>query len=143
MNALHDLVETKEEWINTLECEQYLKRHAAEDYNKTPSKKPSQGSTGPSASSSPTDVPKLHPNPLQLSSTEEESGASEESDPSSIEAASLSDSIFESDEEKEPEDDGHPEAGNSAAEICTPEPSIFGTQGHPIFGTPDLPLDID
>ena len=50
-------------------------------------------------------------NPL-LFSSENEDDASADSD---------SDSALDSGEVKEPEDDGHPEAGNSAAEICTPE----------------------
>ena len=45
-------------------------------------------------------------------SSENEDDASEDS---------YSDSALDSGKEKEPEDDGHPEAGNSAAEICTPE----------------------
>ena len=143
---LNELINDKDELINTFRYDLHLlnlKRNAAEDLNTTPSKKPNQGSISRVASpSSLTDVAKKDLNPLMFSS-EDEDDASEDPGPSSTDT-SLSDLIIiESDEEKEPEDDGHPEAGNSAAEICTPEPSIFGTQGHPIFGTPDLPLDID
>ena len=107
-----------------------LKRNAAEDLSTTPSKKPNQGSISRVASpSSLTDVAKRDLNP-SIFSSEDEDDASEDPGPSSTDI-SLSDLIIiESDEEKEPEDDGHPEAGNSAAEICTPKP--------PIFGTPDL-----
>ena len=146
MDELNELVRDKDELMNTFQYDRYyedLKRNAAEDLNTTPSKKPNQGSISRVASpSSLTDVAKrdLY---SSIFSSEDEDDASEDPGPSSTDT-SLSDLIIiESDEEKEPGDDGHPEAGNSAAEICTPEPSIFGTQGHPIFGTPDLPLDID
>ena len=113
LKDLHDLLVDKEEWINTLECDQFLnsKRNASDDPNKTPPKK---SSTSSIASPSSMDYSKVNLNQLLLSSSEEEDN--------DFEIAGL---FSDSDEEKEPEDDGHPEAGNSAAEIRTPELPIF------------------
>jgi uncharacterized coiled-coil protein SlyX len=109
LKDLHDLLVDKEEWINTLECDQFLnsKRNASDDPNKTPPKK---SSTSSIASPSSMDYSKVNLNQLLLSSSEEEDN--------DFEIAGL---FSDSDEEKEPEDDGHPEAGNSTTEPGTPE----------------------
>ena len=119
VDELNELVRDKDELMNTFQYDrhyEHLKRNAAEDLNTTPSKKPNQGSISRVASpSSLTDVAKRDLYSSIFSSEDEDSGPSptDNSLPELI--------IVESDEEKEPEDDGHPEAGNSAAEICTPE----------------------
>ena len=109
LNDLYDLLADKEEWINSLECDQFLnsKRNASDDPNKTPPKK---SSTSSIASPSSMDYSKVNLNQLLLSSSEEEDN--------DVEIAGL---FSDSDEEKEPEDDGHPEAGNSTTEPGTPE----------------------
>ena len=109
LNDLYDLLADKEEWINSLECDQFLnsKRNASDDPNKTPPKK---SSTSSIASPSSMDYSKVNLNQLLLSSSEEEDN--------DFEIAGL---FSDSDEEKEPEDDGHPEAGNSTTEPGTPE----------------------
>ena len=138
LNDLYDLLAgrdkliiDKDEWINTLRYDlsvandlvNDLKRGASDDPNQTPSKKPSQGYISRVASpSSLTDVAKMDLNPF---SSEDEDDASEDPGPSPTDNSLPELIIVESDEEKEPEDDGHPEAGNSAAEIRTPELPIF------------------
>jgi len=116
LKDLHDLLVDKEEWINTLEFDLYNnKRNASDDPNQTPSKK---SSTSSIASPSPMDDSKVNLSRLLLSSSEEEDNDFEVA---GLFSDSHADSTLDSDEEKEPEDDGHPEAGNSTTEPGTPE----------------------